>query len=47
MRDIKEFEGRYAITENGEVWSYKHKKFLKPKLVNGYYEVIPWQKAHI
>lgn len=39
MRDIKEFEGRYAITENGEVWSYKHKKFLKPKLVNGYYTV--------
>lgn len=36
MKDIPEFEGRYAVTEDGKVWSYKHKKFLKPKLVNGY-----------
>ena len=30
MRDIPNFEGKCAITEKGEVWSYKHKKFLKP-----------------
>ena len=39
MKDIPNFEGKYAITENGEVWSYKHKKFLKPQIVNGYYKV--------
>lgn len=30
MKDIKNFEGRYAITSCGKVWSYKNKKFLKP-----------------
>lgn len=30
MRDIKGFEGKYAITSCGKVWSYKRKKFLKP-----------------
>lgn len=29
MKDIKGFEGLYAITSCGKVWSYKHKKFLK------------------
>lgn len=37
MRDIKGFEGLYAITSCGKVWSYKHKKFLKPNTVNGGY----------
>lgn len=36
MKDIPNFEGKYAITKEGKVWSYKHKKFLKPKIVNGY-----------
>ena len=40
MKDIVGYEGVYAITENGEVWSYKSKKFLKPKVRgNGYLEV--------
>lgn len=30
MKDIKDFEGLYAITMSGRVWSYKSKKFLKP-----------------
>lgn len=30
MKDIKGFEDRYAITEDGEVWSYLLGKFLKP-----------------
>ena len=30
MRDIKNYEGLYAVTPEGEVWSYKNKKFLKP-----------------
>lgn len=30
MRDIPGYEGRYAVTSCGKVWSYKSKKFLKP-----------------
>ena len=30
MKDIKGYEGLYAITSCGKVWSYKKKKFLKP-----------------
>lgn len=31
MRDIKGFEGIYAITSCGKVWSYKRKIFLSPR----------------
>ena len=30
MQDIKGYEGIYAVTEDGQVWSYRRKKFLKP-----------------
>ena len=30
MKDIENFEGLYAVTSCGKVWSYKSKKFLKP-----------------
>ena len=30
MKDIENFEGLYAITSCGKVWSYRRKKFLKP-----------------
>lgn len=33
MRDIPGFEGRYAITSCGKVWSHKSKRFIKPYLV--------------
>lgn len=36
MKDIPGFEEKYAVTEDGKIWSYKNKKFLKSKLVNGY-----------
>ena len=40
MKDIVGFEGLYGITRNGNVWSYKSKKFLKPRLnTSGYYQV--------
>ena len=29
MRDIKGYEGRYAVTADGLVWSYLAQKFLK------------------
>ena len=31
MKDIKNYEGIYAITEDGRVWSYKYSKFLKAR----------------
>ena len=40
MRDIPNYEGLYAITSCGKVWSYKTQKFLKPrKRADGYYQV--------
>lgn len=31
MKDIKNYEGLYAITSCGKVWSYKSKRFLTPQ----------------
>lgn len=39
MRDIKNYEGLYAVTSCGKVWSYKRKKFLSPGSIRGYYVV--------
>lgn len=40
MKDIKGYEGLYAVTEDGQVWSYRSKKFLKPtKDKDGYLRV--------
>lgn len=40
MKDIRNFEGLYAITEDGEVWSYRANRFLKQKTkASGYKEV--------
>lgn len=32
MKDIKFYEGLYAVTPCGKIWGYKRKKFLKPYL---------------
>lgn len=40
MRDYQGYEGRYAITEDGKVWSYKNQRYLKPyNSGNGYLKV--------
>ena len=40
MRDIKGYEHEYAVTEDGQVYSYKSKKFLKQnKNKQGYLRV--------
>lgn len=40
MKDIEGYEGLYAITSCGKIWSYRSKKFLKPKVDKyGYYQV--------
>ena len=37
IRDVKGYEGLYAVTSYGRVWSYRSNKFLKPALsANGY-----------
>jgi hypothetical protein len=36
MKDIIGYEGLYAITSCGKVWSYRRKRFLKPSLISGY-----------
>ena len=39
MKDIKGFEGKYAVTPCGRVWSYKKNKWLVlHKTKAGYYE---------
>ena len=40
MKDIENYEGLYAITRSGSVWSYKSNKFLKPSNNGkGYYQI--------
>ena len=40
MKDIPGYEGEYAITSCGKVWSYKRGRFLAPRLQqNGYTSV--------
>ena len=44
MKDIKNYEGLYAITSCGKVWSYRSKKFLKPKTNNSDYLLVKLSK---
>lgn len=44
MRDIKGFEGRYAITSCGRVWSYLSNKFLKPATSKHGYQTVVLRK---
>lgn len=37
MKDIKGYEGIYAVTEDGKVWSYRRSKFLSSSNNNGGY----------
>lgn len=40
LKDIKGYEGLYAVNEEGQVWSYRRQKFLKPYSDNrGYLKV--------
>ena len=44
MKDIKGYEGLYAVTSCGKVWSYRNECFLKPKIrPNGYLTVNLWK----
>lgn len=39
MKDILNYEGLYAVTSCGRVWSYRNNKFLAPQLHNKYYQI--------
>lgn len=49
MKDIPGYEGIYAVTSCGRVWSYKRGKFLEPGINTKGYEFVtlyagtPWQ----
>jgi hypothetical protein len=43
MKDISNYEGLYAVTEDGQVWSYRRKKFLKAYESGGGYLKVALQ----
>ena len=46
MKDIVGYEGLYAVTSCGKVWSYRNEKFLKPWANNkGYLIVDLWKNG--
>ena len=45
MKDIKGYEGLYAVTSCGKVWSYKNECFLKPANIKGYLQVGLWKNG--
>lgn len=47
MKDIKGYEGLYAITSCGRVWSYRSKKFLKSSFQGNGYAKIQLSKNNI
>ena len=40
MKDIEGYEGRYAITEDGQVWSYYSKSFIYQRTNNKGYKIV-------
>ena len=40
MKDIKGYEGLYAVNEYGAVWSYRNNKFLKPGHTKSGYQLV-------
>ena len=45
MKDVKGYEGQYAVTSCGKVWSYKSQKFLKPWMNQGGYLLVTLSKG--
>ena len=44
FRDLKNFEGIYAATEDGQIWSCKRKKFMKISNGNSGYQQLTLRK---
>lgn len=47
MKDISGYEGHYAVTSCGKIWSYKSNRFLNPMLDNYNYLVVSLYKNGI
>ena len=48
MKDIKGYEGLYAVTSCGKIWSYRSKIFLKPQVnKDGYLRVGLWKNGEV
>ena len=46
MKDVVGYEGLYAVTSCGKVWSYKRQKFLKPASdKKGYFKVVLYKNG--
>ena len=46
MKDIPGYEGRYAITSCGKVWSYNKNSFLTDKLQpSGYHNIMLYKNG--
>lgn len=44
MKDIKNYEGLYAVTDDGRVWSYRRKIYLKPGVDRYGYFIVSLRK---
>lgn len=44
LKDIPGFEGLYAATEDGRIWSYRRKRFMKPCGEEGNYQIVMLSK---
>ena len=40
MKDIPNYEGIYAATEDGQIWSHRRQKFLTPCGGEGNYQIV-------
>lgn len=47
MKDIVGYEGLYAITSCGRVWSYRRNKFLKQFVINSGYVIVGLSKNNV
>ena len=48
MKDIIGYEGLYAVTSCGKIWSYRSKIFLKPQVnKDGYLRVGLWKNGEV
>tara|TARA_R110000868_G_scaffold62265_2_gene188357 strand:+ start:1948 stop:2838 length:891 start_codon:yes stop_codon:yes gene_type:complete len=39
FEDLKDYDGLYKISKNGEIWSYVYKKIMTPTLDDGYHKI--------
>ena len=39
FQDVKDYEGLYKISKNGEIWSCWYKKIMTPNLDDGYHKI--------